>query len=1014
MNVMMKRSDIRLPFRLTALIIGLFLTVGSFAQITVKGHVKDATGEPIIGATIRVAGSNAGTVSDFDGNFSINAANGATLSVSYVGYQPATVTVNGTTVSVTLQDDAKLLDNVVVIGYGRAKKSDLTGSVTAIKPDEENKGMIVNAQDMIQGKIAGVNVVSSGGQPGGGATIRIRGGASLNASNNPLYVIDGLAMDNNGVQGLSNPLSMINPNDIESFTVLKDASATAIYGSRGSNGVIIITTKKGRSGMAPKVSYNGYVSMSMKRKTIDVLDGNQMREFIKNYYGENSDAYNKLGDANTDWQDEIYHTAISHDHNVTVQGGLKNMPYRITLGYTDQEGIVRTSDFERYTASVNLNPTFFKDHLTFNINAKYMQANTRYNIGGVGEAVNMDPSQPIYDSSLNKYTGGYFQWMTNGTSLSDPLWGDQMVSDGTKNPVALNNQGDHHSNAHSFVGNIELDYKLHGFEDLRLHMNLGADFSKGNETEWYSPYSGNNNYYGYQRYQVKDKYNLSYNAYLQYYKDFNKNHHFDIMGGYEWQHFHNKYTDHSWGRYGIGSTLTDENTGKPLAGEKRNEYSNLGKGENYLVSFFGRMNYTLMERYMLTATVRYDGSSRFKDHWALFPSVALGWKIKEEAFLKDAEWLSDLKLRLGWGKTGQQEDIGDYNYFASYNISTGIGSQYPILGDGTMYRPNAYNADLKWETTTTWNAGLDFALFNNRFEASADYYYRKTTDLINDVFVAAGSNFRNQVRSNIGSLVNKGVEVALTWHALNSKDWRWDITANATYNDSEITELNGEGDDYYVATGGISAGTGNNSQAHKKGYPASSFYVYQQVYDANGKPLEGVYVDRDNDGKITPADKYIYKSPNAPWTAGLSSKLSYKNWDLGFSLRASFDNYVFNDVQAGMANVAMTFNPQNNTLLNRTPESIERGWQTYDSVLSDYYVQNGSFLKMDNLTLGYSFDNLFKGGRYKGLSGRVYLAATNVFTITNYDGVDPEVYGGIDNNFYPRPFTIQFGMNLNF
>lgn len=1011
---MMKQVNFRIPLRMMVVLFGLILSVGAYAQITVNGHVKDSAGEPIIGATIRVAGQQGGTVSDFDGNFTIKAPQGATLNVTYIGYQPADVKA-APNVMVVLKDDSQMLENVVVIGYGVAKKNDLTGSVTAIKPDEKNHGLVTNAQDMMQGKIAGVNVTSGGGTPGGGATIRIRGGSSLNASNDPLIVIDGLAMDNQGVKGLANPLSMVNPNDIESFTVLKDASATAIYGSRGSNGVIIITTKKGRKGMAPQVSYNGSIAISTKTKTLDVLDGDEYRAFVKSYYGEDSDAAKLLGTANTDWQDLIYRTAIATDHNVTVSGGIANMPYRVSVGYTDQQGILETSSFQRATASVNLNPSFFEDHLKFNINGKIMYARNRYaNTDAISNAARMDPTQSKYDVS-NVNGGSYYDWLISGSTLNDPNWLFMHNKNASSNPVAMLNEKDDRANSYDYMGNIEVDYQIHGLEDLRLHMNLSGDWSNGKQKTCYGNWGPTNGYYGNNGFTKENKYNLTYSAYAQYYKDFLKTQHFDIMAGYEWSH--KKFWGNSYysGIYGPDNTGTNDQ-GESLAGTPYNPSTSIWKQESYLVSFYGRANYIAWDRYMVTATVRRDGSSRFQDHWATFPSVALGWKINEEPILKNAKALSELKLRLGWGKTGQQDGIGNYNYFASYNTNiNNVNGRYPILGvndSGLMYRPDAYNKELTWETTETWNAGLDFGFLNNRLTGSVDYYYRKTTDLINIASVSAGSNFRNQVVSNIGSLKNTGVEMSLTARPIQSGDWHWEVTANATYNKNEITELTGES--AIVMTGGISAGTGNLCQAHAVGHPANSFYVYQQVYDKDGKPLEGVFVDRNGDGTITNDDRYFYKSPAAPWTAGLSSRLQYKNWDFGFSLRASFDNYVFNDTQAGYVNVEKRYDSSFSYLQNITPRALANGWVTYDKVLSDYFVENASFLKCDNITIGYSFENVFKGGNYKGVSGRLYLAATNVFTITNYDGIDPEVGGGIDNYIYPRPFTIQAGLNLNF
>ena len=990
---------------LLTLVVGTFLSIDAFAQqITVKGLVKDNTGEPIIGANVVVKGTTNGTITDFDGNFEFTANQGEIIVISFIGYKSQELPATANFMNVVLQDDSEMLSEVVVIGYGVAKKNDLTGSVTAVKPDEMNKGLVTNAQDMMQGKIAGVNVTSASGTPGAGATIRIRGGSSLNASNDPLIVIDGLAMDNNGVKGLSNPLSMVNPSDIESFTVLKDASATAIYGSRGSNGVIIITTKKGRSNSKPTIAYNGNVSVSMKKKTIDVMDGDQYRQFIANMYGTDSPAYAALGKANTNWQDEIYRNAISTDHNVTISGGFKNMPYRISLGYTDQQGILKTSDFQRYTASINLSPSFFNDHLKVNLNAKGMIAKTSYaNTEAVGAAVWMDPTQSIRDDRDQfKNFGGYFQWLGSGAALNDPTWDKTYNSLATKNPVALLEQQDKQADSKTFIGNAEFDYKVHGFEDLRLHMNLGGDFSKGEETTIISPQSSTNAYYGWDGWDKSEKYNLMFNAYAQYMKDFNDAHHFDIMGGYEWQHFRQEGSYDGFGLY------PSTNTEKP--GQQTEHKLTVWKTENYLVSFFGRANYSLLDRYLLTATVRYDGSSRFKDHWALFPSFAFGWKVKEEAFLKDVDALTDLKVRLGYGQTGQQEGIGNYNYFASYNVNQTPDSFYPVIGNGQLNRPDAYNADLTWETTTTYNIGLDFGFMDNRITGSLDYYFRETTDLLNTVYVAAGSNFRNQVTSNIGSLENTGFEASLNVKPIVTEDWYWDLGFNLTYNKNEITELIGE-ENYYVATGGISSGTGNTCQAHAIGHPASSFYVFQQVYDEKGMPIEGVYVDRNADGIINQDDKYFYKSPNAPWTAGFTSKLQYKDWDFSFSLRASFDNYVFNDLEAGTSCVSPSqIWAPSEYLSNRPLNVLGKNWQTYDNVLSDYFVQNASFLKCDNITLGYSFDKLF-GAK---IGGRVYATASNVFTITNYKGIDPEVGGGIDNNLYPRPFSALVGLSLNF
>ena len=1017
----MKQVEFKIPVRMLTFLLGLFLSISAFAQqITVNGHVKDATGEDIIGATVRVVGQQGGVITDFDGNFSIEAKQGDKLQISYIGYETQEVAA-APRVEVILRDDSHALNEVVVIGYGVARKNDLTGSVTALKPDEKNHGLVTNAQDMIQGKIAGVNVTSDGGTPGGGATIRIRGGSSLNASEDPLIVIDGLAMDNVGIKGAANPLTMVNPNDIESFTVLKDASATAIYGSRGSNGVIIITTKKGRAGMAPKVSYNGNVSYSVKKKTLDVLDAAEYTSFIKNYYGADSEAASLLGNADTDWQEEIFHGAVSSDHNVTIQGGLAKMPYRLSVGYTDQNGILKTSNFQRVTTSVTLNPSFFQDHLKFNINGKFMYAHNRYaNDAAIADATRMDPTQPITsadDASKNYH--GYWQWKDSGASLLDPNYPTMWNRNTVANPLSRLYEKNDRANSYDYMGNVEVDYQVHGFEDLRLHMNASGDWANGQQDTDYANWGPSNFYYGNSGFSKEHKYNLTYSAYAQYYKDFLKNQHFDIMAGYEWSHSKHWGNSYYAGTYPTTTNQVityDDGTTAPAAGKPRNPSTGIWKTENYLVSFFGRANYIAWDQLMLTATVRHDGSSRFKDHWATFPSFALGWKINELPFLKSANWIDELKLRLGWGKTGQQEDIGDYNYFATYNVNTtNIDGRYPLIGvndSGLLYRPDAYNPDLKWETTTTKNIGLDFQFFHNRISGSVDVYHRKTTDLINWASVSAGSNFRNQVVSNIGSLVNKGIEASLTVRPIVTEKIQWEVTANFTYNKNEIIELTGESS--LILTGGISSGTGNQVQAHTPGYPKRSFYVFQQVYDENNIPLEGVYVDRNADGIINDSDRYLYKSPDAPYTAGLSSRLQFWNWDLGFGLRASFDNYVFWDKEAGYSNVSKRYDSSFGYLQNVIPGAVERNWSTYDHALSDYFVHNASFLKCDNITLGYSFSELFKSGSWHGLSGRVYATASNVFCITKYKGIDPEVFGGIDNNIYPRPFSGILGLSLNF
>ena len=1019
------KKQVKFPnaLRTATLSAGLFLSASAFAQqVVVKGNVVDETGEPVIGASVKVVGGTLGTVTDIDGNFTLNADKKSTIEVTYIGYEPVKMQA-GQNLTIHLKNTSSTLNEVVVIGYGAVKKSDLTGSVTALKPDSKNKGLVVNAQDMLSGKVAGVNVTSNSGEPGVGTQIRIRGGSSLNASNDPLIVIDGVPMDNNKVGNTgSNLLSTINPQDIESFNVLKDASATAIYGSRGSNGVIIITTKKGHKGQKPEISYSGSVSVSQKKKTYDMMNGDQYRAYVKSLFNENDDAVKALGTANTDWQDLIYRTAVSHDHNVTVAGSAgKFLPYRVSVGYTSQQGILKNSDYNRYTASVNLNPSLLNDHLNLNLNAKGMFSKAKKaDTGAIGNAVSFDPTQSPYaftsqrdiallkanggiQQTLNNF-GGYFNWLTSASAYNNPQWPFVRFNDAPANPLAQLELGGNVEKVRSFIGSADIDYKVHGFEDLRLHMTLGAEIAKGTVDETQPTSYPTTLYYGGITDNENFKRNLLLSAYAQYYKDFSKNHHFDIMGGYEYQHFYFDYNN-SWIQYKPESD--------PNPGEVFKDTKDIDKYENFLVSFFGRANYTLMNRYFFTATVRDDGSSRFKDHWGLFPSFAFAWRMKDENNLKDIKWLSDLKFRAGYGVTGQQEGISNYLWFKQYKKGQNYG-QYPIIGDGTIYTPLYYNDKLKWEKTTTYNLGLDFGICN-RLTGSIDWYVRNTTDLINSAPVAALAGSADKGIQNIGSMRNTGVELSLNYVAVNTKDWYWTMNYNLTYNRNRITDLNGVSDTGDPVTTGDNIDNVNKVLAYQTGYAANSFYVYEQMYDKNGKPIEGAVVDRNGDGVISNADKYLYKQVAAPVTMGFSTRVEWKNFDLGFSLRANLGNYVFNNFEQGKRlKTTSSVWCQNAYLANRPVNTL--GWDSdaLESKLSDYFVQNASFLKMDNITLGYSFNRLFKSGSWKGISGRVYASCSNVFTITNYKGIDPEVYNGIDNNIYPRPITFQFGLNLTF
>ena len=988
-------------------IVGLFLSVNTFAQqIVVKGIVKDTTGEPIIGANVIVKGTTNGTITDFDGNFLLNANKGDIIIISFIGYRSQEAQA-AASMKFILKDDTELLDEVVVIGYGSVKKDDLSGSVVAIKAEEMNKGAVTSPQELIMGKVPGLSVSQGDGAPGAGSTIRIRGGASLNASNDPLIVIDGIPVSNDAAPGTSNALATINPNDIETFTVLKDASATAIYGSRASNGVIIIQTKKGTQDKI-KVSYSGTFTAKDPYKRIETLDAQSFREVMQAQYPEGTAQsadiqriLNVYPNQSTDWQDAIYQTGLSTDQNIGIAGKAGFMPFRISLGYNTEKGTLKTSKYERYTGAVNLSPKFFDNHLSVDINVKGTINKNRFaDSGAVGAAAFFDPTKPIYDEE-NRYNG-YWNWGIVQGAQADLA---------TQNPLSLLYDRNNHGTTKRSLGNIQLDYKIHGLEDLHANLNLGYDVAKTTGRNFVNSNSvqssldktftglGQGNTWN----------NLRRNHLLDFYMNYAKNiesikSNFDIMAGYSWQHFY--YANHD---------ITYSNPTEDLGAKEGYTYDENERHyirddhrripyENYLISFFGRLNYNFMDRYLLTATLRRDGSSRFSENnrWGLFPSAALAWTISNEPFMKATEnVLSKLKLRLGYGVTGQQE-IGDYQYITSYSFSTNPNTTY--LGT-TLLKPNGYSPDLKWEQTTTYNVAIDFGFLNNRINGSIEYYQKHTKDLLNTISAAAGTNFINLITANVGKMKNKGVEANVNAIAIQSKDFTWEVGYNITWNDSKITKLTTTFNPDYQ---GIDAGT---NQKHQVGEMPGTFYLYQQVYDENGKPIQNAFVDRNNDGQITEADRYLtHKSPMAKIYMGFSSQFSYKKWDLGFNLRANFGNYVYNGVASGnstsnnyggkgfITNLYNGFQDTGFTLLN-----------TSEQMASDYFLENASFLKMDNLTLGYSFQNLFAAK----LSGRISASVQNVFTISKYSGLDPEC-GAIDSNIWPRPRTYTIGLNLNF
>ena len=1010
----MKQVKIKLPLRMLSLTAGLLLAAGSFAQTSaIKGQVKDASGEPVMGATITANGKPVG-ITDMDGNYSVNVAPGTKLTFTYLGLTPQTVAA-GENMVIVMTDDSKALNEVVVIGYGRAKKEDLTGSVTAIKPDELSKGITNNATDMMVGKIAGVDVITEGGTPGAGAQIRIRGGASLNASNDPLIVVDGLAIDNNTAKGMSNVLAMINPNDIESFTVLKDASATAIYGSRASNGVIIITTKKGRNGQKPTFTYNGDVTISTIAKKYDTLNAAQYKSLCEQLGLDTS----KLGDADTNWQDEIFRTAVSHSHSVSMQGGLKNMPYRVSVGYNVANGTVKTSWMRRFNSSFNVAPSLLDKHLNFNITGKYMYESDRYaDAGGaIGSALSIDPTRPVYvdpSDPTYEFFGGYYQPYQASTDKFDPSWKFTKNPNAAQNPVALLNNEQTLAFANDFSGNAEVDYKVHGLEDLHFHASLGAQYTASYQKEDKSIYSFSDNYYGKKYYTRYWKYNVVGNIYAQYQHKFGI-HDIDVMGGAEQSHYHRTGYEEGYGVDPFTNEIHDETL--RAAKEWATHYS--------LVSYFSRINYTLLDRYMLTATFRADGSSRFaKGHkWGYFPSAALAWKINNEKFLRDTKWLDELKLRLGWGITGQQDITGDFLYAPLFEVSDTYAQVQFGQGDNSYYitvRPTGYNPNLKWEQTTTYNAGVDFSALNGRITWSLDGYYRKTKDLINKVVIPVETNFGDLITKNIGSMKNYGIEFTVDAKPIVTKDFTWNITYNISWNHNEITSLTGSSDgdkDYWVTTGDdISRGSGTKVLANRVGESANSFFVYQQVYDKDGKPIEGMYVDRNGDGQINASDRYFYKSPAAPVNMGFTTKFLYKNWDLSAAFHASIGNYVYYDHLSNSSIISASGIFQNMAFHNTFKEAVDLGFTGIGSEcwLSDYFVRNASYLKCSNITLGYTFPALIKLAGQDKLSGRVFFTVQNPFFITKYKGLDPEVKSGIDKNPYPRPRSFQLGLSLNF
>lgn len=958
---------------------------------TIKGEVTDAqNGEALIGATVMVEGEKGGTVTDFDGNFSLQVSSSAKkIKVSYIGYIDKVLSISDN-MKVKLESDSKALADVVVIGYGTARKSDLTGSVATVKSKDFNKGLVSSPEQLINGKVSGVQIMSNSGSASAGSTIRVRGGASLNASNDPLIVLDGVPLEQGGISGnSSNFLSMINPSDIESMTVLKDASSTAIYGSRASNGVIIITTKKGQQG-AVKVNFNTTNSLQTRAQMVDMLSRDEFVNVINQYGTDNQKSL--LGTANTDWNDEVYRTAFGTDNNLSVSGSIdKWLPFRVSVGYYNQSGLVRKDNVERWTGNVVLTPSFFQDHLKLTINAKGTLNNNSFNNGGaVWAAATFNPTIPVY-SGNDKY-GGY----------NEALDADGYpVNAGVRNPRGLVDLYDSKSKVSRFIGSMDVDYKVHFLPDLKLHATVGADYAKGDGTVYVPVYAaqsynkdeslGGSDYkYGPQK--NENRLLTLYANYAKYFEDIKSN--VDLTAGYDYQYW--KSTTPLY--------YTKSAAGTNLSTVKASDYRHV------MLSYYGRINYSFDGKYLLTATVRRDASSRFsKDtRWGTFPSVALGWTLTEEPWLKNQKVLSNLKLRASYGVTGQQEGIGNYNYLPVYTYSV-TGAEAFINGQYiNTYRPEAYVSDLKWETTTSWNFGLDFGFLDGRIGGAIDFYTRKTKDLLASVPTAAGTNFSKTILTNVGNVDSKGIEVSLNATPIQTKDWEWNLSYNFTWQNMKVKNLS-------LIKGGsqtnVKVGPSIDAyqfQVLSEGYEPYMFYVYHQLYDSKtGKPIEGAYADLNNDGEINDADLYRYHSPAPKYIMGLSTSLRYRQLTLGMSFRANIDNYVYNGM--GMSTGAFETVSYNNSQLNNLNTSfLKTGFKTRQ-YLSDYYVENASFLKLDNLSLSY---NVGKINKWASLT--VSAMVQNVFTITGYSGTDPEVPNGMDNSFYPRPRTYSVSLGLQF
>jgi iron complex outermembrane receptor protein len=959
-------------------------SAAAFSQRVVSGIITDSANHaPLQSASVTVKGTKTGSLTAADGRFSFKVpADATTLVITSVGYGQKEVPISSESMNISLGQVSSALTDVVVIGYGTTKKKDLTGSIATVGQKDFQKGTITTPEQLISGKVPGVQITSNGGQPGSGSVIRIRGVSSLSSSQDPLIVIDGVPLENSNISGSANPLSLINPNDIESFTVLKDASAAAIYGSRASGGVILITTKKGQGGGKVNISFSTVNSEAVKTNTVDVLSAGQFTNLVNQMGTESQKAL--LGSSNTNWQDEIYHAAFSTDNNISVSGGIKKLPYRLSLGYLDQDGILRTDNLKRTSGALSLTPSLFTDHLKISLNVKGTIEKFFFaNQGAIGSAVFFDPTQPVYDAN-SKY-GGYFEWLdANGNpNFLAP-----------KNPVGILMQNDNTSNVKRSIGNIVFDYKFHFLPDLHANLNLGYDVSHGQGSQTIPETAASVAVQGgfYHAYEQKRR-DKTLEFYLNYAKDLTSiKSRIDATAGYGYYDF-----------WHAAPAVYDQN----LKGDTL-KITPADSSQNTLISYYARVNYSYNNFILLTATVRRDGSSRFAPdtRWGTFPSAALAFNLIKNASMA----LNNLKLRLGYGETGQR-DIGlDYPYIPRYTLSN-PQAQYQF-GDQFYYtyRPEAFNENLKWETTTTYNGGLDFGFFKGRLNASVDVYKKKTKDLLLFSPLPAGSNLSNQFFLNVGNMENKGVEVNISGTPVKSANFTWTASFNFTYNENKITNLTQAPDptNKGIDVGGIAGGVGNYIQKYAVGATANSFYVYKQVYDSAGHPIEGLYGDLNRDGQINTDDKYLYKSPYPKFFFGFNSEFDYKQFSLTFVLRANLQNYMYNNVASNSGYYTNIFS-SNPFLNNGSADVLVTNFQR-PQYWSDYYIQNASFLRMDNLNLGYNFGRVIN----KTTNLRVGFTIQNVFVITKYKGLDPEIFNGIDNNFYPKPRVYSLGVNLDF